>query len=116
MPTRPDALPTLADAPTGYAYWLAALRTRIHTAQQRAAFPDMNGFSRANLMYMRAFAEAWPDAEIVQQAVGQLPWDHQLALPDKLRTMDERRWHAANAVKQLVAQLRQSRFGVLVRS
>jgi len=36
----------------------------------------MKGFSRANLMYMRAFAEAWPDAEIVQQAVGQLPWLH----------------------------------------
>ncbi len=27
---------------------------------------------------MRAFAEAWPDAEIVQQAVGQLPWRHNL--------------------------------------
>lgn len=38
----------------------------------RVAFPSMKGFSRANLMYMRAFAEAWPDAEIVQQAVGQL--------------------------------------------
>jgi len=25
-------------------------------------------------MYMRAFAEAWLDAAIVQQAVGQLPW------------------------------------------
>ena len=37
----------------------------------RAAFPEMKGFSRANLMYMRAFAEAWPDAAIVQQAVGQ---------------------------------------------
>ena len=36
------------------------------------AFPDMRGFSRANLMYMRAFAEAWPDAAIVQQLVGQL--------------------------------------------
>jgi hypothetical protein len=34
----------------------------------------MKGFSRANLMYMRVFAEAWPDAGIVQQAVGQLPW------------------------------------------
>jgi len=33
----------------------------------------MKGFSRANLLYMRAFAEAWPDAAIVQQAVGQLP-------------------------------------------
>lgn len=37
----------------------------------RTAFPDRKGFSRANLMYVRAFAEAWPDAEIVQQAVGQ---------------------------------------------
>jgi len=26
----------------------------------RTAFPDMKGFSRANLTYMRAFAEAWP--------------------------------------------------------
>jgi len=46
----------------------------------RTAFPDMKGFSRANLMYMRAFAEAWPDAEIVQQAVGQLPRGHNLVL------------------------------------
>jgi hypothetical protein len=38
------------------------------------AFPEMRGFSRANLMYMRAFAEAWPDREIVQQLVGQLSW------------------------------------------
>jgi hypothetical protein len=40
----------------------------------RSAFPGMRGFSRANLMYMRAFAEAWTDVAIVQQAVGQLPW------------------------------------------
>jgi hypothetical protein len=31
-------------------------------------------FSRASLMGMRAFADAWPDAEIVQRAVGLLPW------------------------------------------
>ena len=46
----------------------------------RTEFPDMKGFSRANLMYMRAFAEAWPDALILQQAVGQLPWGHNLVL------------------------------------
>lgn len=49
-----------------------------------AAFPDMKGFSPRNLKYMRTFAEAWPDAEFVQQAVAQLPWYHQLALLDKL--------------------------------
>jgi hypothetical protein len=40
----------------------------------RTVFPCMKGVSRANMMYMRAVAEAWPDAEIVQQAAGQLPW------------------------------------------
>ncbi|AHG65295.1 hypothetical protein MIM_c32310 [Advenella mimigardefordensis DPN7] len=27
----------------------------------RTIFPEMKGFSRANLMYMRSFADAWPD-------------------------------------------------------
>ena len=35
-------------------------------------FPVMKGFYCVNLMYMRAFAEAWSDAEIVQQLVGRL--------------------------------------------
>lgn len=30
----------------------------------RREFPDMKGFSRSNLLYMRAFAEAWPDEQI----------------------------------------------------
>lgn len=46
----------------------------------RTAFPEMKGFSRANLMYMRAFANAWPDRAIAQQPVGQLPWGHNLVL------------------------------------
>lgn len=32
----------------------------------------MTGLSRSNLMYMRAFAQAWPDNEIVPHLVGQL--------------------------------------------
>ena len=39
----------------------------------RSAFPDMKGFSPRNLKYMRAFAEAWPDAEIVQQLLHNCP-------------------------------------------
>ena len=65
----------------------------------RVAFPGMKGFSRANLMYMRAFAEAWPDAEIVQQAVGQLPWGHNLVLLSKLKAADERHWYAAKTIE-----------------
>jgi hypothetical protein len=39
----------------------------------RQAFPGMKGFSARNLKYMRAFAEAWPDEQFVQQVVAQLP-------------------------------------------
>lgn len=51
----------------------------------REAFPEMKGFSRANLLYMRAFAEAWSDAAIVQQTVGQLPWGHNVLLITRLK-------------------------------
>ena len=130
----------LAAPPAGYADWLTELKTRIHSAQQRAtlavnrelvllywqigqdilarqseqgwgakvidrlaldlraAFPDMKGFSPRNLKYMRAFAEAWPDAQFVQEVLAQLPWYHQLALLDKLPGPETRRWYAAKAI------------------
>lgn len=65
----------------------------------RTAFPDMKGFSPRNLKYMRAFAEAWPDAEFVQQAAAQLPWFHLCTLLDKLKTREEREWYLSKAVQ-----------------
>lgn len=64
----------------------------------RAAFPDMKGFSRANLLYMRAFAEAWPDGANVQQAVGHLPWGHNLVLLSKLKDSAQRLAYAQRAL------------------
>lgn len=61
--------------------------------------PDMKGFSPRNLKYMRAFAEAWPDAEFVQQAAAQLPWGHNLVLLDKLPSPETRRWYVAKAIE-----------------
>jgi predicted nuclease of restriction endonuclease-like (RecB) superfamily len=61
----------------------------------RLAFPGMKGLSRANLMYMRAFAEAYPDEAIVQQAVGQIPWGHNLLLLDRVKDPETRLWYAA---------------------
>ena len=132
---------SLTPAPAGYADWLAELKTRIHTAQQRAAlavnrelvllywqigrdilvrqaeqgwgakvierlahdlrtaFPQMKGFSRANLMYMRAFAQAWPSDEFVQQPVGQLPWGHNLVLLTKLKQPAQRLAYAQAAIE-----------------
>ena len=40
----------------------------------KAEFPEMTGFSRANIMYMRAFAATWREEEIVQAPLGQLTW------------------------------------------
>lgn len=58
----------------------------------RAAFPEMKGFSRANLIYMRAFAEVWSDAAIVQQAGEQLPWRHNLVLLSRLKDCQQNAW------------------------
>jgi len=134
-------MPDISPLPPDYADWLAELKTRIHSAQQRAAlavnrelvqlywqigrdilarqaqqgwgakvierlaqdlraaFPDMKGFSPRNLKYMRAFAEAWPDAKFVQAVLAQLPWYHHLALLDKLPDAEARCWYAAKAIE-----------------
>ncbi|NWB68208.1 YhcG family protein [Pseudomonas sp. I8001] len=65
----------------------------------RSAFPEMKGFSPRNLKYMRAFAEAWPDSEFVQQAAAQLPWGHNLVLLDRLPGPETRRWYVAQAIE-----------------
>jgi predicted nuclease of restriction endonuclease-like (RecB) superfamily len=65
----------------------------------RTAFPDMKGFSPRNLKYMRAFAQAWPEVEFVQQAAAQIPWFHLCTLIDKLKTREERDWYLARAIE-----------------
>jgi len=80
------------DALLNYEALLSGLKNRIRSARRRRSgepkviehlaadlrreFPDMKGFSLRNLMYMRAFAEAWPEEAIVQQVAAQLPWFH----------------------------------------
>lgn len=44
------------------------------SADLRAAFPEMKGFSPPNLKYMRGFAESWPEFRNRQQPVRELPW------------------------------------------
>ena len=65
----------------------------------RLEFPDMKGLSRTNLLYMRAFAEAYPDSEFVQQVVGQLPWGHNVRLLDKLDSLEVREWYAKACIQ-----------------
>ena len=56
-------------------------------------FPDIKGFSSRNLKYMRAFAEAYPDEQIVQQLAAQIPWFHNCVLLDKVKDPAERHWY-----------------------
>ena len=62
-------------------------------ADLRLEFSDMHGLSKRNLMYMWAFAEAYPDESIVQQLVAQLPWGHNVRLLDKLDSLESREWY-----------------------
>ena len=62
-------------------------------------FPEMKGFSRSNLLYMRAFAQAFPDEAIVQAVLGQITWYHNIALLDKLKSNEERLWYARQTVE-----------------
>ena len=65
----------------------------------KQAFPNMKGFSRTNLMYMRAFAAAWPDKQNVQRTAGQIPWRHNQALLDKLDEPEKRLWYAQQSLE-----------------
>lgn len=68
-------------------------------ADLRDAFPEMKGFSPRNLKYMRAFAAAWPDAELVQRTVAQLTWGQNIALLEKLDKAEDRLWYAARTIE-----------------
>ncbi|WP_268963125.1 DUF1016 N-terminal domain-containing protein [Pseudorhizobium endolithicum] len=48
---------------------------------------------------MRAFAEAFPNEEIVQQLVAHLPWGDNVKLIEMLKDSEERLWYARQAVE-----------------
>ncbi len=78
--------------------WGARVIDRL-SADLRDAYPDMQGFSPRNLKYMRAFATAWPDAEIVQRVVARLPWRQNITLLERLDTPEKRLWYAKQALQ-----------------
>jgi predicted nuclease of restriction endonuclease-like (RecB) superfamily len=67
------------------------------SADLRAAFPGARGYSVSSLRYMRAFAAAWPEREMLQSGTGALPWGHIMLLLDKLSDRPTRDWYAARA-------------------
>lgn len=79
--------------------WGAKVVTKLAKDLQNE-FPSMKGFSRTNLLYMRAFAEAYPDEAIVQQVAGQIPWFHNCTLLDKVKDPQERLWYIQKTIQQ----------------
>lgn len=78
----------------------------------RAEFPGMSGLSASNIWRMRAFYRAWAGADailarpvrelgapILPRPVAELPWRHNLALLEKLKTPQERLWYARQALR-----------------
>lgn len=141
IPMKPGKPIAKSDLPADYHEFITALKSRIRSAQLKAAlsvnrelvllywqigndilirqdqegwgakvidrlsfdlrkeFPDMKGFSVRNLKYMRRFAEAWRDAQFVQQAAAQIPWFHNCLILDKVPEQQAREWYVLETIR-----------------
>src|SRR4051794_39432551 len=78
--------------------WGAKVIDRL-SGDLRREIPNVEGFSPRNLKYMRAFAQAWPEEPIVQEALAQITWYHNLTLLEKVKRPEERLWYARKIVE-----------------
>ena len=60
----------------------------------RQAFPEMQGFSKRNLEYIRRFAQLYPQIEFAKQPVSQLLWGHIVRLMQMVKDEAKREWYA----------------------
>jgi predicted nuclease of restriction endonuclease-like (RecB) superfamily len=77
--------------------WGAKVIDRL-AADLKNEFTEMKGFSTRNLKYMRAFAEAYPDEQFVQQVVAQIPWGHNVRILDYVKQPSEREWYIRKTI------------------
>lgn len=62
------------------------------------SFPDLSGFSARNLVYMRKFAEIYPDSNYAA-AAAQIPWGHNMVIMDKVENNDQRQWYVQKCLE-----------------
>jgi predicted nuclease of restriction endonuclease-like (RecB) superfamily len=65
----------------------------------RSEFPEMKGFSKQNLKYMKRFAQEYDIDEIGQQAVDQIPWGHLITLIYDEKDKQERAFYINGTVE-----------------
>ncbi len=60
-------------------------------------FPEMRGFSKTNLKYMRLLAHLYSD-DISQYSIDQLPWGHLMVLT-RIKDANERHWYIVQDIE-----------------
>ncbi|MBP6985366.1 MAG: DUF1016 family protein [Alphaproteobacteria bacterium] len=62
-------------------------------------FPDMKGFSTQNLWFMRQFAQEYRGHQILQQAVREIPWGHNIVIMTKIKNDQIREWYIQKTIE-----------------
>ena len=78
--------------------WGAKIREQL-SKDLKNAFPTMRGFSKRNLLYMKQFAEAYPNFQITQVPLAQISWYHNITLLQKCPDEKIRFWYAQQALE-----------------
>ncbi|MGI6395343.1 MAG: PDDEXK nuclease domain-containing protein [bacterium] len=76
----------------------------------KVAFPNMSGFSRSNLFYMKKWVEFYSHRKIqqlvgqfglqsIQQLVGQIPWGHNVAIITKAKSIEEALFYIGKTIE-----------------
>lgn len=65
----------------------------------RKEFPEMKGLSYQNISYMRQFAIEYREQEFLQQAIGEIPWGHNITIFSKVKTTEQRTWYAQKTIE-----------------
>lgn len=65
----------------------------------RAEFPEMKGLSYQNISYMRQFVIEYEDISILQQAIGEIPWGHNITIFSKIKEPEQRLWYAQKTIE-----------------
>lgn len=65
----------------------------------KAAFPNLQGFSKRNLNYMKRFAKEYMDIDFLQVPLAKISWYHNITLLEKCDEAEERFWYAQQAIE-----------------
>lgn len=68
-------------------------------ADIKLSFPDSRGYSVRNLKYMAKFAATYPEEKIVQTLSAQIPWSHNVAIFDKVKSPEQREWYLRKTIE-----------------